>query len=402
MSLSSPQNKRWSVHELRFAPPRLKLLMRVRDATQQQSPQVEQHIYPLTSLFFPLNFYFFLFSIKSSSIKIRSGKCLHKPRGASASRTLFHSKPSDCWNCRRNWWNYSPPIILPRMGLTPVYFYLKEKNVLLTAMGLRSPSLFLKSPQPDAHQSTVDAGAREYVNLCTPTKTFRLRQVHSSNSVHLIRPSNGSVPSNGEADEPAELDFAETVTAVAKCASTLELHTLEEGLSSTQFLERSLRLYDRPSSDGDVQMTGSSSDLTLSESKRVKEGIFDDIPMSISECETAWKDLCAFVHSNTTTGGELSSLTGFRPSAKVKLDVWKRMLEGSVLQGIDIEKQFLVKDLWKAVLDDSEDEPFPRPLFQAVVRRLAESSGSNDNQDYDSEVKCKFPLTDCKTVVTLY
>ncbi|KAL1969683.1 hypothetical protein VTN77DRAFT_8236 [Rasamsonia byssochlamydoides] len=248
------------------------------------------------------------------------------------------------------------------------------------------PTLLLKSPSPDAYQSTTttaDADTREYVNLCTPTKTFRVRQVHSSNSIHLIRPSNGNnIPSNGE----AEVNFAETVTAIAKCGSTLELQTLDdEGFSATQFLERSLRLYDRLSTDGDVQMgeSGSGSALTLSERKRLKEEIFADVPTSVSQCESAWKELCAFVHSNTTTGNG-PGVTGFRPSARVKLDVWKRMLEGSVLQGIDIEKQFLVRDLWKAVLDEGEEEPFPQPLFEAVVRRLAESS---DTQAYDSELK---------------
>jgi hypothetical protein len=44
----------------------------------------------------------------------------------------------------------------------------------------------------------------------------------------------------------------------------------------------------------------------------------------------------------------------------------------SVLQGIDLEKQFLVGDLWKSVLDDDEEmePPFPRALLEAVVRRI--------------------------------
>lgn len=207
----------------------------------------------------------------------------------------------------------------------------------------------------------------------------------------MIRPSNGRIPIADNNGEAAELDLAETVTAIAKCGSTLELHTLEEGSSATQLLERSLRLYDRLSVDGDVQMGGGlGSASTLSERKRVKEEIFGDVPMSVAECESAWKELCAFVHSDTTTTGDHFAVTGFRPSARVKLDVWKRMLEGSVLQGIDMEKQFLVRDLWKAILDEDGEEPFPRPLFEAVVRRLAESSGSNDAQAYDSELKCKF------------
>jgi hypothetical protein len=47
-------------------------------------------------------------------------------------------------------------------------------------------------------------------------------------------------------------------------------------------------------------------------------------------------------------------------------------MEGAILQAIDLEKQFLVRDLWKSVLDedDTSDPPFPRALLEAVVRRL--------------------------------
>ncbi|KAL1999606.1 hypothetical protein VTN02DRAFT_4278 [Thermoascus thermophilus] len=249
-----------------------------------------------------------------------------------------------------------------------------------------APTLQLKSPSPELAQVTVEPGSREYVNLCTPTKTFRLRQVQSSNSIHIIRPSQaGSLGDDNGADGGVQggLDLAETVTTIAKCGSTLELHTPQEGFSALPFLEKSLRLYDRLSTDGDVEMKDLSADVTPSEAKRLKELVFADVPVSTGQCESDWREMCAFVHGDIN----LDQAVCWRPSARVKLEVWKRMLEGSVLQGIDLEKQFLVRDLWKAVLDDDGEEPFPRVLFEAVVRRLLEPSDHSQLQSPDSEMK---------------
>jgi sister chromatid cohesion protein DCC1 len=205
----------------------------------------------------------------------------------------------------------------------------------------------------------------------------------------LIRPSNGDVvPIAAENGDAANgLDLRETVTAIAKCGSTLELHAVDESFSATQILEQRLRLYDRLSVDGDTEMGdgGQSSALPLSEKNRVMDEILDDVPTSAAQCRAAWADLSAFVQTDTTSVG----VAAFRPSARVKIDVWRRILEGSVLQSIDLEKQFLVKDLWKAVLGDDGEQPFPQPLFQAVVQRLSESSAANVHESFYSELKCK-------------
>lgn len=77
------------------------------------------------------------------------------------------------------------------------------------------------------------------------------------------------------------------------------------------------------------------------------------------------------------------------PSAEMKLEVWKRVVEGSVLQGIDLGAQFLVNDLWKSVLDDEGLAPFPRPLFEAVVRRICELPEGAERDFAESEMKCE-------------
>ncbi|KAJ5497222.1 Sister chromatid cohesion protein Dcc1 [Penicillium fimorum] len=249
-----------------------------------------------------------------------------------------------------------------------------ELEALLTSKD--APALELKSPSTALAQAVVDPTAHDYVNLCTPTQTYRIRQVQSSNSLHILRPSRGEISQadikvvEDEAGESGALNLPdEAVTALAKCSSTLELHIPPGGFSAVPFLEKSLRLYDRRSDDdGDIAMGGSADStgpLGSKEMRTARENLCQDIPVSTAQCEQGWMELCAFVD-----GAE--EMACWRPSARSRLAVWKRLVEGAVLQNIDLEKQFLVGDLWKSVLDDDEEmePPFPRALLEAVVRRI--------------------------------
>lgn len=166
--------------------------------------------------------------------------------------------------------------------------------------------------------------------------------------------------------------------------------------AAKSMLARILRVWDdgmtfNNDDDGDVDMDRSEDgELNTKRSFLVKNAIIDDLPFADSQCRKAWIELCAFVPDNN-----YKSLSGerlaFRPSAAVKLGTWKRILEGCILHSIDVEKQFLVQDLWKAVLGDEDDDvkekTISRSLFDAIVRRLAEQSSENGVED-DSELKC--------------
>ncbi|KAJ6144651.1 Sister chromatid cohesion protein Dcc1 [Penicillium chermesinum] len=205
-----------------------------------------------------------------------------------------------------------------------------ELEALLTSKD--PPVLELKSPSAALALAVKDPAAQEYVNLCTATQTYRIRQVQSSNSLHILRPSHGEISQadikvvEEEAGESGALNLPdEAVTAIAKCGSTLELHMPPGGLSAIPFLEKSLRLYDpRGDDDGDVSMD---------------EGVVTRVLLTRS-----------------MRGNE------FVP---IFLCLRRR---------IDLEKQFLVGDLWKSVLDDDDsDPPFPRALLEAVVRKLCKA-----------------------------
>lgn len=225
------------------------------------------------------------------------------------------------------------------------------------------------------------------MNLCTTDKTYRIRQVQSSNSIHVIHTSDNRgrlIPlirphADPEEDDSADMSETETVTAIAKCGSTLEVNALSDEeclVSAKQMLGRRLRVYDvemnQANGDGDGDGT------------MVKQSIFEDLPFADSQCENAWTELCAFVDKDYSRNSQGMKEEAFRPSARVKLELWRRILEGCILQSIDLEKQFLVRDVWKAVLGedgDDKDSGFSKPLFDAVIRRLAE-------QSTESEFKC--------------
>lgn len=182
------------------------------------------------------------------------------------------------------------------------------------------------------------------------------------------------------------MNLVESVTSIAKCGSTLELHTPAGGFSAIPFLEKSLRMYTRVSGKdmgADVDMDSGTMHVEPTEKKRVIEEYFADIPVSRGQCESGWFELCAFVSRDLRDGA-----TCWQPSPRVKLDVWKKIVDGAVLHGIDLEKQFLANDLWKAVIEDGE-EPFPQLLFEAVLRRVCESG---DGQHFSAlaDIKCEY------------
>lgn len=152
------------------------------------------------------------------------------------------------------------------------------------------------------------------------------------------------------------------------------------------FLEKSLGLYDRRSGDddGDMALDESSNgtgEMGLAEIRKLRDQVCADIPVSAVQCEAGWVEICAFVDEKQAVC--------WRPSARMRLNVWKRMMEGAILQGIDLEKQFLVGDLWKSVLDDDDtsEPPFPRGLLEAVVRRLCVP---DERPSLADEIKCEY------------
>ncbi|KAF2816171.1 uncharacterized protein BDZ99DRAFT_458061 [Mytilinidion resinicola] len=198
-----------------------------------------------------------------------------------------------------------------------------------------APILSVKSQAPPT-TSSAPSSKPAYAVLCTPTQTYQLRQVQTSNSVFVTKcvlTSHGdSMPVPG-------------VSAIATCPTTLELHPVAG--TAIPYLKEALPLYDMADDDMvDAAGNGNS-----------KSKVFSDVPLSDAQCELGWRELIAFEFAGSS----------FKPSAVTLLKLWKSINVAALAEGINLNKQFLTEDLLKAI----DDEGFPVDLFYSLLSRLA-------------------------------
>lgn len=204
-----------------------------------------------------------------------------------------------------------------------------------------------------AHRLSIKSGAPTsnrpaYAVLCTPNKTFHLRQVQTSNSLFVTQPQY--LDSHGN-DIPVP-----ATCAVASCPNTLELHPSDA--SAVDLLHEALPIYDIVA--GDVDATGNG---------KSKDAIFDNLPLSDAQCQAGWNELMAF---------ELDEDT-YRPSVNALSQVWRSINAAALAEGVRLDSQFLTEDMATAVAEDGH----PSSFAKAVLRHL-----SNDEQDAAGPWSC--------------
>ncbi|KAF2750336.1 hypothetical protein M011DRAFT_474789 [Sporormia fimetaria CBS 119925] len=215
------------------------------------------------------------------------------------------------------------------------------------------PHLCIKSQIPSP--TTASNAKPAYAVLCTPDKTFQLRQVQTSNSLFVTQ----AVLEHHGNDIPVP-----TTRAIATCPTTLELHPSDG--SPVAMLEQALPLYDII--EGEVDAVGSGKE---------KEDILSHIPFSQAECVRAWTSLAAFEHLGSS----------YQPSATALCQVWKSINASAIADGVKLDEQFLSEDVSKGVVEDGH----PVELAEAILRRL-----SGDDQD------TKGPWTSLDRVKTVH
>ncbi|KAJ4379644.1 hypothetical protein N0V86_004826 [Didymella sp. IMI 355093] len=209
----------------------------------------------------------------------------------------------------------------------------------------------LDAPNPPRLSIKSSAAAHDrpaYAVLCTPDKTFHLRQVQTSNSLFVTQPRHLDAHGN---DMPLP-----ATCAIASCPSTLELHPSDA--SAVALLHEALPVYDVVA--GDVDATGNG---------KTKGHIFENLPLSDAQCQTGWNELMAF---------ELDGDT-YRPSVNALAQVWKSINAAALAEGIKLDSQFLTGDIARAAADDGH----PPNFTKAVLRYL-----SNDEQDASGPWSC--------------
>lgn len=157
--------------------------------------------------------------------------------------------------------------------------------------------------------------------LCTPNKTYQIRQVSTSNSVYLIRPHDISDPSGGVPKTGVE--------AVAKIDTTIELLPTS-GSSAAPYIKAALPTY---ASTGNY---GTAAPIS-------KRELFSHIPLSQAECEEGWRELACF-ESQAPAGSYI-------PSAKVKAEVWQSAMTVAVADGFEVDSPFPENDIPPFAID---------------------------------------------------
>jgi sister chromatid cohesion protein DCC1 len=180
--------------------------------------------------------------------------------------------------------------------------------------------------------------------LCTPTKSFQIRQVQTSNCIFVTQPS---LDAHGNAMPTP------TTCAIAACTATLELHPADT--PAVAYLEDVLPVYDIIGGEVDVTQNGKS-----------KAAVFADIPLSNGQCEQGWVEAVAF---------ELSG-SSYRPSANTLRQVWSSINAAALAEGMKLDSQFLGYDLAELV----HEEGYPAALAQAVFGHLASTGQDTSGQ----------------------
>ena len=187
-----------------------------------------------------------------------------------------------------------------------------------------------------------------YAVLCTPDRTFHLRQVQTSNSLFVTQPQYLDAHGN---DIPLP-----ATCAIASCPATLELHLSDA--SAAALLHEVLPVYDIVAGEVDAAGNGMS-----------KDHIFENLPLSDAQCQAGWNELMAF---------ELDEHT-YRPSVNALAQVWKSTNAAALAEGVKLDNQFLTEDIATAAADDGH----PSNFTKAVLRHL-----SDDEQDASGPWSC--------------
>ncbi|PVI03152.1 hypothetical protein DM02DRAFT_612390 [Periconia macrospinosa] len=186
-----------------------------------------------------------------------------------------------------------------------------------------------------------------YAVLCTPTASFQLRQVQTSNSLYLLQNHNNHPSSSSSSSS--------TTRAIAACTTTLELHPQPE--DAVSHMNKLVPVYNLVHGQVDLE-----------ENHISKTSLFADIPLSDKQCEDAWNYLVAFEIFGSS----------YRPSAKVLAQTWKSINAAAAAEGIKLDTHFLTNDLINLVTE----EGYPAPLAAALTRHLsvADSGSSGINE----------------------
>lgn len=180
-----------------------------------------------------------------------------------------------------------------------------------------TPSLQLKS------SPGVSGDAAGNAVLCTPDKTFNIRQKNSSNTVYILQSGQDDTSSIAEPG----------LTGILKPESTLETLPVTNFTAAAHIRQL-------------LPILTSTSQLTGTRDSSTKSQLFANVPFSDTECEVAYRELSAFVQPTTDHC--------IVPSAQLKIQTWLPILENARANAVDLTSE-LDHDAMLSLKDGLED-----------------------------------------------
>ncbi len=186
--------------------------------------------------------------------------------------------------------------------------------------------------------------------LCTNSKTFLLRQVQTSNSVHILQPSI-QVGVDG-------LSTVGGATAIAQCGTIVEL---APSSSSAHNVLKDL-----------LPQWSPNGRAAPNHRKWDKRTVFSNLPFSNGELQRAWTESFAFERDGCS----------WIPSARDILDVWDALLVTTKAGMVNLDESFNADVVWGTIRDGGTQ--FPREMFQVFIERFAAHDEPCEYMDMDS------------------
>jgi sister chromatid cohesion protein DCC1 len=213
----------------------------------------------------------------------------------------------------------------------------------------------LRSLQLKSSDLNIGEAAAHAV-LCTPDKTFGIRQKNSSNTVYILQSSEGDTSPDGAIVVPE-------LVGISKLESTLETFPAPSTKAST-YIRQLL-----PILSTGTPTTGRTQPMTKNE-------LFSNIPLSDAECELAFTELSAFAEHITKHC--------WIPSAALKVSTWHSILENARAKAVDLTAE-LDEDTVLSLKDGLED--LKPGLFEAIIHSIATIADGRTSIDSDRLVR---------------
>jgi sister chromatid cohesion protein DCC1 len=238
------------------------------------------------------------------------------------------------------------------------------RDISLTGRG----RLYFKSstgtPDRHAEPSASTSSTAEHLHLCTPTQSYQVRQVSTSNSVYIVEPSTTAQPvpqdrNDWNATSMASVEplaqASSSITAIAKVDTMIELVPVSYDVKA--MLGRILPVYNAS--------TVLSPDEALSQfltysTPLSKNALLAEIVAPDSPAEQAWRALLAFEFQGRCA----------RPAASTALAVWQSVINSAALERVNLAGPVN----FSRFFDTEQASLIDRPVGEAILRYLEDGN----------------------------